>query len=150
MKLSTLLVPTLAASVLVGCQQDTINEERYGPIDETVQQIEKNIEASPNLASLISIDHSRLASAAGKPFPPTKVVMFQDPVLEAHILTLDSRLALNLPLKVLVYENEQHGTSVVWNSPDYLEHRFNVHFSREEEERFHYAIASALEGVSTK
>ncbi len=31
--------------------------------------------------------------------------------------------------------------------PDYLEHRFNVHFSREEEARFHYAIASALEGV---
>jgi uncharacterized protein (DUF302 family) len=67
------------------------------------------------------IDHSGVAERAGVQMPDSKLVMFGKPAVGAAAMG-----ALDIPLKVLVWEDSTGAVSVSYNSPGFLAGRHHL------------------------
>ena len=76
------------------------------------------------------IDHSGVAERAGVQMPDSKLVMFGKPAVGAAVMVAAPLAALDLPLKVLVWEDGNGAVSVSYNSPEFLVARHHVDAAR--------------------
>jgi uncharacterized protein (DUF302 family) len=72
------------------------------------------------------IDHSGEAEKAGLKMRPTKVLIFGNPKAGTPLMIAAPTLAIDLPLKVLVAEDESGKVWASYNSPEYLQQRHGV------------------------
>jgi uncharacterized protein (DUF302 family) len=72
------------------------------------------------------IDHRGIAERAGIPMPDSKLVMFGKPTVGAAVMVAAPLAALDIPLKVLVWEDGDGAVSVSYNSPEYLAERHHL------------------------
>lgn len=135
--------------LLTGCSHSPIAETRYQQSDAFIEQISKNISEDPTLTETLQIDHSRLATAAGATFAPTRVIMFDNDALESKMLKQNQQLAL--PLKVLAFESAENGQShIIWNDISYLSSRYKMQFSDVIEGEYDLSMKSAVKGIASE
>ena len=72
------------------------------------------------------IDHSGVAERAGVRMPDSKLVMFGKPAVGAGVMVAAPLAALDIPLKVLVWEDRNGAVSVSYNSPGFLAGRHHL------------------------
>jgi uncharacterized protein (DUF302 family) len=72
------------------------------------------------------IDHSGEAAKIGMKMRPTKLVIFGSPKGGTPVMVAAPTLAIDLPLKALVWEDESGKVWVSYNSPAYLQQRHGV------------------------
>ena len=72
------------------------------------------------------IDHSGVAERAGVQMPDSKLVMFGKPAVGAKVMLAAPLAALDIPLKVLVWEDGNGAVSVSYNSPGFLAARHHI------------------------
>jgi uncharacterized protein (DUF302 family) len=72
------------------------------------------------------IDHSGVAGRAGVQMPDSKLVMFGKPAVGAGVMLAVPLAALDIPLKVLVWEDRNGAVSVSYNSPGFLAGRHHL------------------------
>ena len=72
------------------------------------------------------IDHSGVAGRAGVQMPDSKLVMFGKPAVGAAEMLAAPLAALDIPLKVLVWEDRNGAVSVSYNSPGFLAERHHL------------------------
>ena len=72
------------------------------------------------------IDHSGVAERAGVQMPDSKLVMFGKPAAGAAVMLAAPLAALDIPLKVLVWEDRSGAVSVSYNSPGFLAGRHHL------------------------
>src|ERR1700690_104816 len=72
------------------------------------------------------IDHSGEAEKAGLKMPPTKLLIFGSPKAGTPLMLAAPSIAIDLPLKILVWEDVQGKVWVSYNSPAYLLERHNL------------------------
>jgi len=72
------------------------------------------------------IDHSGTAERAGLQMPESKLVMFGKPTVGGATMVAAPLAGLDLPLKVLVWENSNGAVSVSCNSPEFLAERHHL------------------------
>lgn len=72
------------------------------------------------------VDHSGEAEKAGLAMRPTQLLIFGSPKAGTPLMVAAPRLAIDLPLKVLAWQDEQGRVWLSYNSPEYLQqrHRF--------------------------
>ncbi|MFZ0733963.1 MAG: DUF302 domain-containing protein [Candidatus Sulfotelmatobacter sp.] len=91
-------------------------------VDETVRRLEAAfVEKGMKVFALI--DHGGEAEKAGLKMRPTKVVIFGSPKGGTPLMEAAPSLAIDLPLKALVAEDEMGSVSVTYNTPEYLQAR---------------------------
>ena len=72
------------------------------------------------------VDHSGEAEKVGLKMRPTKVLVFGSPKGGTPLMVAAPSLAIDLPLKVLVAEDESGNVTVTYNDPAYLQQRHGV------------------------
>ena len=72
------------------------------------------------------VDHSGEAAEAGLSMPDTKLLIFGSPAGGTPIMLAAPLAALDLPLKVLVWENPAGGSFVSYVDPGYLATRHRL------------------------
>jgi uncharacterized protein (DUF302 family) len=72
------------------------------------------------------IDHSGVAERAGVQMPESKLIMFGKPTVGAKVMLAAPLAALDIPLKVLVWEDRNGAVSVSYNSPGFLAERHHL------------------------
>ena len=72
------------------------------------------------------IDHSGTAESVGVQMPDSKLVMFGKPTVGAAVMLAAPLAGLDLPLKVLVWEEGNGAVSVSYNSPVFLAERYHI------------------------
>jgi uncharacterized protein (DUF302 family) len=72
------------------------------------------------------IDHSGVAERVGVQMPDSKLVMFGKPTVGAAVMLAAPLAALDIPLKVLVWEDRNGAVSVSCNSPGFLAERHHL------------------------
>ena len=72
------------------------------------------------------IDHSGVAEQAGVEMPDSKLVMFGKPAVGATVMVAAPLAALDIPLKVLVWDDGNGAVSVSYNSPEFLSERHHL------------------------
>ncbi len=94
-------------------------------VEETVKRL-RDLLAQKDVKLFAEIDHSGEAEKAGLKMRPTKVLIFGNPKGGTPLMVAAPSLAIDLPLKVLVAEDENGKTQVTYNSPEYLQQRHGV------------------------
>jgi uncharacterized protein (DUF302 family) len=72
------------------------------------------------------IDHAAGANAVGLPLRPTVVLLFGNPLAGTPLMQSNQTIGIDLPLKVLIWEDEAGKTWLTYNRPDYLAHRHGI------------------------
>lgn len=91
-------------------------------VDDTVAKIE-SILNEKNVKVFAIIDHSGEARQAGLEMHPTKVVIFGNPRGGTPLMQAAPTTAIDLPLKLLVWEDGEGKVWITWNTPQYLQQR---------------------------
>jgi uncharacterized protein (DUF302 family) len=69
------------------------------------------------------VDHSGEAEKAGLVMRPTQLLIFGSPKGGTPLMVAAPRLAIDLPLKALAWQDEQGQVWLSYNSPEYLRER---------------------------
>ena len=95
------------------------------PVDETVKRLE-SILGQRGVQVFALIDHSGEAEKVGMKMLPTKLVIFGNPKGGTPLMVAAPTLAIDLPPKALVWEDEGGKVWITYNSPEYLQQRHGV------------------------
>jgi uncharacterized protein (DUF302 family) len=94
-------------------------------VDETVARLRQILDAKGVMLFAL-VDHSGEAEKAGIKMPNTKLLIFGSPKAGTPVMLAAPSIAIDLPLKILVWEDSQGNTRVSYNAPEYLEQRHKV------------------------
>lgn len=88
-------------------------------VDEIVESLSAMFRAK-SITLFALIDHSGEAARVGLKMRPTKLLIFGDPRAGTPLMLASATSAIDLPLKILVWEDEGGQVQVTYNSPAYL------------------------------
>ena len=94
-------------------------------VEDAVDRLQ-NILRSKGITLFALIDHSGEAEKAGLKMPPTKLLIFGSPKAGTPVMLAAPSAAIDLPLKVLVWEDAQGKVWMSFNDPAYLQERHNI------------------------
>jgi uncharacterized protein (DUF302 family) len=94
-------------------------------VDETVERL-KGILQAQGITLFALVDHSGEAAKAGIKMRPTKLLIFGSPKAGTPLMLAAPRIAIDLPLKILIWEDAQGKVWVTYNSPVYLQERHGL------------------------
>jgi uncharacterized protein (DUF302 family) len=94
-------------------------------VPETLKKLQSMIEAR-GLKLFALVDHSGEAEQAGLKMRPTQLLIFGSPKGGTPVMVAAPTLAIDLPLKALVWEDADGKVWVSYNSPDYLQQRHGI------------------------
>jgi uncharacterized protein (DUF302 family) len=94
---------------------------RYS-VTETLARLQSIVEEK-GMTVFALINHSGEAERAGLKMRPTQLLVFGSPRGGTPLMVAAPRLAINLPLKALAWQDEQGQVWLSYNSPEYLQQR---------------------------
>jgi uncharacterized protein (DUF302 family) len=102
-----------------------IDVESHHSVDETVERL-RGILAAKAVTLFALVDHSGEAAKAGLTMRPTKLLIFGSPKAGTPVMLAAPSIAIDLPLKILVWEDADGKSWVSYNAPEYLRERHSV------------------------
>jgi len=92
------------------------------PVPETLARLQSVLKEK-GISVFALIDHSGEAEKAGLKMRPTQLLIFGSPKGGTPLMVAAPRLAIDLPLKALAWQDEQGRVWLSYNSPEYLQQR---------------------------
>lgn len=99
-------------------------ESRHS-VNETVQYLTRILD-SKGIKLFTLIDHSGAAEEAGMKMRPTKLLIFGNPKAGTPLMIASPTIAIDLPLKLLVWEDAGGTVRITYNDPAYLQERHGL------------------------
>ena len=75
------------------------------------------------MSVIARIDHAAAAAKTGLALRPTEVIVFGNPKAETPLMQAAQTLGIDLPLKILVWQDEAGKTWLAYNDPAWLARR---------------------------
>ena len=119
------LVLVLAMSGAAAAQSLLLSQESKFPVKETADRLVKAIEEK-GLKVATRVDHAAGAKAAGLEMPPAEVVLFGNPKLGTPLMLSNPEIAIDLPMKMLVWQDKAGKVRVGYVAPDALKLRYGI------------------------
>jgi uncharacterized protein (DUF302 family) len=94
-------------------------------VNEMVERLKEILEAK-GLTLFAFIDHSGEAEKVGMKMRPTKLLIFGSPAAGTPLMLAAPSIAIDLPLKILIWEDVAGRAHVSYNSPAYLQERHGL------------------------
>ena len=102
-----------------------INIPTSHSVDQTVEKLKAVLHAK-GVHLFALVDHSGEAEKVGMKMRPTKLLIFGNPKGGTPVMQGTPSIAIDLPLKILIWEDGQGKVWVSYNSPAYLQERHGV------------------------
>ncbi len=102
-----------------------INKASNHSVDETVEKL-KGVLQAKGVTLFALVDHSGEAEKVGMKMRPTKLLIFGNPKGGTPVMLAAPSAAIDLPLKILVWEDAQGKVWASYNSPTYLQQRHGI------------------------
>ena len=102
-----------------------IDKSSNHTVDQTVERL-KGILQAKGITLFALVDHSGEAEKAGMRMRPTKLLIFGSPQAGTPLMLAAPSIAIDLPLKILVWEDGQGKVWISYDSPAYLQERHGV------------------------
>src|SRR5215469_5776580 len=94
-------------------------------VDETVERLKRILHAK-GVTLFVLVDHSGEAEKVGLKMRPTKLLIFGSPKAGTPLMLASPSIAIDLPLKILVWEDAEGKVWLSYNSPEYLQGRYDL------------------------
>jgi len=116
-------------SLLVSCfayaEDGLIRLESKNTVQETADRFE-TIAKEKGLNIFARIDHQKNAASVNMELRPTEVIIFGNPKVGTPLLQCAQEVGIDLPQKVLIFEDENESVWLSYNNPNYLKSRHNI------------------------
>lgn len=145
--LSTLIVlffalPALAADGMINVKSD------FG-VQESADRL-ISILIKKGMTVFSRIQHSEGASNVGIELRDTQLVIFGNPKVGSPFMKCQQSVAIDLPQKALIWEDDQHNVWISYNDPHYLVKRHNVSGCEEVVAKISKALAGITQAAASK
>ena len=94
-------------------------------VDQTVEKLQALLQTK-GITLFALVDHSGEAAKIGMKMPPTKLAIFGNPKAGTALMLAAPSSAIDLPLKILIWEDSQAKVWVSYNSSAYLQTRHGL------------------------
>ena len=94
-------------------------------VDETVEKLKAILQAK-GVTLFALVDHSGEAAKAGLKMPATKLLIFGNPKSGTPVMLAAPSSAIDLPLKILIWEDAAQKVWLSYNSSAYLQQRHGI------------------------
>jgi uncharacterized protein (DUF302 family) len=109
----------------VATARGIVSRRSPGSVGDTVERL-KTLLLAKGVTLFALVDHSGEAAKAGLAMPNTKLLIFGNPAAGTPVMLAAPTIAIDLPLKILVWEDTDGSTWIGWNSPEFLCDRHGV------------------------
>jgi uncharacterized protein (DUF302 family)/uncharacterized membrane protein YidH (DUF202 family) len=106
-------------SMTTAAKNGVIDQPSNQSVEQTVEKLKRILQAK-GVTLFALIDHSGEAEKVGMKMRPTKLLIFGNPKTGTPVMLAAPSSAIDLPLKILVWEDGQGKVWVSYNSPTYL------------------------------
>jgi uncharacterized protein (DUF302 family) len=129
-------------SMALNANSGIVNVASKHSVDGTTETLQGILQAK-GVTLFALIDHSGEAEKVGLTMRPTKLLIFGSPKAGTPLMIAAPSVAIDLPLKILVWEDEQGKVWISYNSPAYLQERHGLRAEL-------LANISVVEGLAAK
>ena len=123
--LTALALPSMAEDKKVDIQSGIVTIPSNHTVDQTVENLQALLQ-SKGITLFALIDHSGEAEKVGLKMPPTKLLIFGNPKGGTPLMQAAPSIAIDLPLKILVWEDAGGKVWLSYNSSEYLARRHGL------------------------
>jgi uncharacterized protein (DUF302 family) len=102
-----------------------VHQPSHHSVDETLARLQAALQAK-GVAVFALVDHSGEAAKVGMKMRPTKLLIFGNPKAGTPLMLAAPSIAIDLPLKILIWEDDQGKVWVSYNSTEYLAERHHL------------------------
>jgi uncharacterized protein (DUF302 family) len=106
-------------------QNGIVTIPSHQSVDQTVKKLEALLEAK-GVKLFALVDHSGEAERAGMHMRPTKLLIFGNPKAGTPLMIASPSIAIDLPLKALVWEDADDKVWISYNAASYLQARHGL------------------------
>ncbi|HEC84021.1 MAG: DUF302 domain-containing protein [Candidatus Parabeggiatoa sp. nov. 2] len=123
-----LLIVSLLLFVPVGCSYNDnglVNVEATRSVKETTDHLESLLKEK-GMTIFARINHAEGAKRIGKELRPTELLIFGNPKAGAPLMQCKQAMGIDLPLKMLIWEDENGQVWLTYNNPEHLANRHKL------------------------
>ena len=102
-----------------------VNKRSNHSVDETLERLKRALQAK-GVTIFAIVDHSGEAKRVGLEMPPTQLAIFGSPKAGTPVMLAAPSIAIDLPLKILIWEDREGKVWVSYNSLTYLQERHGL------------------------
>ena len=120
-----LVVSVLSAPLAAAADNGLITMKSLHSVDETLDRFEQAVK-SKGMRVFARIDHAAGAAGVGKQLRSTEVLIFGNPNIGTLLMQSNQTAGIDLPLKLLVWQDAEGQVWIAYNDPAYLVQRHNI------------------------
>ena len=124
-KLLLSVISILFFSTLAIADNGLVSVKSSHVVKLTADRLEKNL-AMKGMTVFARINHAEGAQKVGKQLRPTELIIFGNPKVGAPLMQCGQSIAIDLPQKALVWEDEGGQVWLSYNDPRYLAKRHDI------------------------
>lgn len=124
MRLAALVLVLMSPVAAAAQNAMTVLPSKH-PVDVTVDRLTKAIEGK-GIKIAARIDHAAAAKAAGLELAPTIVLLFGNPKVGTPLMQADPRVGLELPMKMLVWQDKAGKVWLGYTPASALQERYSL------------------------
>lgn len=106
-------------------EKGIVNRPSHHSVDRTLANLQSILRAK-GITLFALVDHSGEAEKVGLAMPPAKLLIFGNPKAGTPLMLAAPGSALDLPLKILIWEDDAGKVWLTYNSPAYLQRRHDL------------------------
>ena len=125
-----------------------IRQSRFG-VDETFARLKSAVTANSALRIVAEVDHAAAAARVGLSLRPTKLLVFDNARLGTPLLQSGQTIGLDLPQRILVWQDAAGTVNLAYNDPAYLANRHDIQERAQELQMVAAGLAALAERSTT-
>ncbi|MHA7056171.1 DUF302 domain-containing protein [Aquimarina sp. M1] len=129
----------------ISTKQGIITKESNKNFEDTYSALIDVIQDNPNLKIIAELDHQTNAASVGLELNPTRIVMFGNPKLGTPLMQNAQSTGLDLPQKIMVWQDGHNIVRISYNDPLYLQQRHGIEGASEIQNK----ISAALDKITS-
>ena len=98
--------------------------------EETIEKVKKQIEKM-GINLIAEVPHSKAAKKSNLTLNNSHLLIFGNPKVGSLLMQSDIEVGIELPLKILIYENEDGAIIVAYSSPENLQKNYQLEDKKE-------------------
>jgi len=129
--LSNFVTNGTAGTVELNSDNTSLNEgiisvTSNNDMDSTYIKIIDALNGIDPISIIAEVDHQANAAGIGETLNPSKLVVFGNPALGSPLMQESQSIAVDLPQKMLVYQNENDEVKIIYNDPFFIAGRHGI------------------------
>lgn len=125
MRLMMTLLVALALPVSAAAGDELTTKPSKYAVKETVDRLTKVLK-DKGITPAARIDHAAAAKAAGLELKPTEVLLFGNPKLGTPLMQSNRHVAIDLPMRILIWEDDAGKVWIGYTPPAALKTRYKL------------------------